>query len=472
MSKSKVVIEKVTLPNECPLYPTNFPKKQYGELLAALHSSIDHLFSHFGDALELLKKRQTVVIKINGIDSNTYCYTRPSVLEATILYLQEKGAKTIYVVENSTQSNNTRIVFGAVGYDKVCKRTGAIPIFLDERPSKKIPFKKQKPEQEENTAGYELLSFGLPDFLTKYLIDERTSTFYVNIPKLKTHSMSGVTLGIKNQWGFPVHDDRGIDHNFNLHKKLIDVLEYISPDFTLIDGIEGTVHGHYPVKAFGLEMVKPFRVLVGGTNVVATDLVGAHIFGLTTDDVPHLRIALERNLGEGIKQLSDVEIIGEIPFKNTKFPTDLIQDFPPDVKIISGKEMWCPEGCKNNPLTLLQVLYKDYGGTGGFTMVAGKGFQHEEIQQIQGKVFIAGHCAIEEVGDELISRLGRKNVYLSGECNNLMDTTSALLHLMHVNPVKLIPINPIKGIWLYLQAKLAGSNSRVPSLFAHIIKKV
>ncbi|MHA1520380.1 MAG: DUF362 domain-containing protein [Promethearchaeota archaeon] len=472
MSNSQVVIEKVVLPNEQTLYPIKFPSRQYKELIPVLHSSIEHLFAQFGGGTALLKNRPNVIIKINGIDSNSYCYTRPSVLEATIRYLQEKGAKTIYVVENSTQGNYTRIVFGAVGYDKVCKRTSAIPIYLDEHPSKRLPFRKQATNQEENKENYELLSFGLPDFLSKYLIEERATTFYLNIPKLKTHSMSGVTLGIKNQWGFPIHQDRGIDHNFNLHNKLIDVLEYIRPDFTLIDGIEGTVHGHYPVKAFGLQMVKPFRVLVGGTNIVATDLVGAHLFGLTPKEVPHLRIALERNLGEGVKQLSDVEIIGEIPFKNTKFPTDLIQEFPPDVKIISGKEMWCPEGCKNNPLTLLQVLYKDYGGKGGFTMVAGKGFQQEEIKQIQGKVLIVGHCAIEEVGDDLLSRLGKKNVYLSGECNNLVDTTSALLHLMHVNPVKLIPINPIKGIWLYLQAKMAKSNSRVPSLFAHMIKKV
>ncbi len=503
MTENTVVIEKLSLPNEQHLYPLHFDKNERKELINKLQIQIKEVFSHFQNSIEMINQKDEILIKINGIDGNPYCYTRPSVLEATIRFLQTLGKKKIYVIENSTQGNFTRIVFATVGYDKVCKRTGAIPIYLDEYSASSLTFKRPKSleknekikerkkgeklgEEEERREGeekkekverltnsnYDLDTFHLPDFLREKLIEQRDSTFYINIPKLKTHSMAGVTLGIKNQWGLPIHQDRSSDHNFRLHEKLVDVLEYIQPDFTLIEGIEGTVHGHYPVQALSDEMIVPFRILIGGDNVVATDLVGARVFGLNQNDIPHLKLAIERNLSKGVKGLEDINIIGDLALYSTKYDTDLIQQFPPDVKIISGKELWCKEGCRNNPLSLLQVLYLDYGGKGGFTLIAGKGLDLEEIDKIQGKVFIAGHCAIEEVRDRLVNRLGKKNVYCSGGCNNLAETTAALLHLMCVDTVKMVPINPIRAIFLYIMAKLHGSNSKVPPIWAHLIKVV
>ncbi|MCF2141886.1 MAG: DUF362 domain-containing protein [Candidatus Lokiarchaeota archaeon] len=498
-TKPSVIIEKVELPDEKHLYPLHFSKSEREALLSTLQDHVVQIFKPFSEIRQTINQRREILIKINGIDGNPYCYTRPLVLEATIRYLQTFGKKKIYVIENSTQGNFTRIVFATVGYDKVCKRTGAIPIYLDELPTSRLPFKRsnsikeieynkkkankterikitEKAEKTENQTKtsdkYDLQTFHLPTFLIEKLIERREEVIYINLPKLKTHSMSGVTLGIKNQWGLPVHQDRSADHNFRLHEKLVDVLEYIQPDFTLIEGIEGTVHGHYPAQALADEMIIPFRILIGGDNIIAVDLVGARVFGLTPEEIPHLKIAINRNLGYGVRDIDDIQLIGDLSPYSTKYETDLIQKFPPDVKWITGKELWCKEGCRNNPLSLLQILYLDYGGKGGFTFVAGKGLDLKEIDKIEGKVFIAGHCALEEVKDRLITRLGKKNVYCSGGCNNLAETTAALLHLMHVDTVKLVPINPIKAIFLYILAKLHGSNSKVPPIWAHLIKSV
>ncbi|WP_457557979.1 DUF362 domain-containing protein [Candidatus Harpocratesius sp.] len=484
ITKPSVAIEKLKLPNEKHLYPLHFSKSEREPFISILQNHLNKIFEPFVDFHQKINQRNEILIKVNGIDGNPYCYTRPLVLEATIRYLQAFGKKKIYVIENSTQGNFTRIVFATVGYDKVCKRTGAIPIYLDELPTSRLPFKqsnnynkvKEKIKKIENEINqshkYDLQTFHLPNFLIEKLIDKREEVIYINLPKLKTHSMSGVTLGIKNQWGLPVHQDRSADHNFRLHEKLVDVLEYIQPDFTLIEGIEGTVHGHYPAQALANEMIIPFRILIGGDNIIATDIVGARIFGLTPDEIPHLKIAIKRDLSDGVRSIDDIQVIGDLTPYSTKYETDLIQKFPSDVKWITGKELWCKEGCRNNPLSLLQILYLDYGGKGGFTFVAGKGLDLKEIDKIEGKVFIAGHCALEEVKDRLIARLGKRNVYCSGGCNNLAETTAALLYLMHVDTVKLVPINPIKAIFLYILAKLHGSNSKVPPIWAHLIKSV
>jgi hypothetical protein len=142
------------------------------------------------------------------------------------------------------------------------------------------------------------------------------------------------------------------------------------------------------------------------------------------------------------------------------------------VTILRGKERLCREGCQNNPLTLLQVLGFDHGGKGGWTLVMGKGHDPAEIAAIEGKVLVAGRCAAAEVGDALAERLGKRNVYFSGHCNDLCASINAMCHLMHVNPLVMAPWPFLGSVKLMAQAKLRGSKANVSFPFAHLIKVV
>ncbi len=464
MKKTKVIIEKLHIDgDDGSLIPIKLPKHQQNSFNTAIQTAVNNIFNGFGGGKQLLQSKKNVYIKPNAIDTKAYSHTRSEVVEAVIRYFVDAGAENIYVFENSTQNAFTRMIFYVLGYTKVCKKTGAKPIYMDEEKGYKYDFKGKD---------YDLTTFEMSKTVVKELIENRDENFYINLPKLKTHSMSGVTLGIKNQWAFPKHMDRIYDHNYNLHSKLVNVLEYIQPDFTLIDGVEGTTHGHYPPTTLVNDLVKPFRILIGGTDVIATDLVGARVFGLGIEDVPHLKIAIERNIGIGVKNLEDIDIIGDLSKFNEKYSYDLVDKFPDDVNIVSGKDMWCREGCRNNPLTLLQILYLDYGGKGGFDMVAGKGFDLDEIDKLKGPVFVAGHCAIEEVGERLVQRLGKKKVYFSEGCNNLAQTTAALSNLMGVNILDLVPMNPFISIKLLLQSKIHKTHANIPSLLSKWIKTV
>ena len=440
------------------------------EMRAELRTAVREIFDKAGGS-SLLKASRQVFLKPNGIDGQPYCYTRPELVEAVIEYWNEHGAEKVWLFENSTQSNATRLVFAVVGYDAVCRRTGAKPVYLDEEKTVPFAFRGRK-SVNDDPEGYFNMSFDMPRFIVKNLIEERDRNLYISLPKLKTHSMAGVTLGVKNQWAFPSQPSRGFDHNYNLHHKLADVLSYVRPDFTLIEGVEGTIYGHYPVTALADEAVLPLKVLVAGKNVVATDLVGARIFGLTAEDVPHLKDAIERGLSEGVGGLDDVEIDGDISMYDKKQPFDLYDYYPKDVKILVGRERCCKQGCMNNPLTLLQILYGDHKGTGGWTLVIGKGHDPAEIDAVEGPVLIAGDCAIAEVGDRLAARLGKKNVFLSHKCNSLAETAAAMFYLMKVDPMEFAPINPLKALWCLTQSKLHGSTALVPSPFSNRIKTV
>ena len=285
--------------------------------------------------------------------------------------------------------------------------------------------------------------------------------------------MAGVTLGVKNQWAFPQPSDRRSDHIYNLGSKLADMMSYLQPDFTIIEGIEASIHGHYLPTAFAEKCILPFRVLVSSSNVVAADLVGARLFGLTAEeDIAHLRIAIARGYGRGVHNLDDVEVIGDFADFSQRYSYDLYPQFPKDITILKGAERCCREGCQNNPLSVIQSLAYDFNGKGGWTIVMGKGHDPIVIDAIEHQVLVAGHCAISEVGERLVARLGRKKVYFTGYCNDLCATTTALCHLMQVNPLVMAPLPFLKAIKLLLLSKLHRSQANVPFFFAHKFKVV
>lgn len=444
------------------------------EMKKEIAAGVKEIFDFYGGAA-LLKSSGDVYIKPNAVDSKPYAYTRPEALEAVIRYWKEAGARTVYVFENSTVCNLTRLVFEITDYNRLCKKLGAVPVYLDEEETTEVTFTGAHGSYDRNT-------YRLSKTVAEQLIARKSENLYINLPKLKTHSMGVVTLGIKNQWAFPRHEDRGYDHNYNLHYKLVDVLARVRPDFTLIEGIEGSIYGHYNALALADTCIRPFGVLIGSPNVVAADIVGARVFGYDVDDVPHIKLAVKRGFGQGVRKLGDItihgdygdvrklDIMGDLKKFGGKYPFDLYPEFPADVRIIRGKEMACREGCVNNPLAVLQTLAKDYRGKGGWTLVMGKGLDTSEIEAINGPVLIAGHCAIEEASSGLIERIGRRRVYLSGTCNDLRATTESMCRLMRVNPMKLAPINPVRSLYALARALLNKSQGMLVNPASHLIK--
>jgi len=426
--------------------------------------AVEEMFSNIEKSEPILKSSKEVYVKVNGIDFKKHAYTSPEVLEAVIEYLNKIGAK-VYVMENSTQANMTRIVFAMTGYKELCEKTGTEIIYLDEEDTKSFEF-KGKPSAKDDPKGYNLKTFRLPMTIVK-IMENRDSITYINLPKLKMHSMTRVTLGIKNQWGFPQHEDRGKDHNYNLHSKLVDVYEYIKPDICLIDGIEGTIHGHYPPTAFVDRLVKQFNILIGGRDTLAVDVVGARIFGLTLNEVPHLKIAYERGLGEG--DLSKINVIGKnLEDYKEKYEWNLLQEFPDDVKIVKGKELLCIEGCQNNPLATLQVFAYDFPDKfkGGWFLIMGKGHDEDLVDKLKAegytKGLVAGYCAINEVGDKLKEAFGKRKVFFSGDCNNLAETVKAELKLAGLTVFDLVPVPPEELMPIIEEAQKHGSTALTP----------
>ena len=128
------------------------------------------------------------------------------------------------------------------------------------------------------------------------------STCIVNIPTLKIHHMTQVTLAIKNLMGTIVGNRGAIMHP-QIDTKLVDLASVVRPTLNLIDGLIGAemdeTHGR-PV---------PVGVVIAGTDLVAVDTVGAAVMGVDPTTVRHVQLAAEQGLGIGA--LAKIDVMGE-----------------------------------------------------------------------------------------------------------------------------------------------------------------
>ena len=157
-------------------------------------------------------------------------------------------------------------VYKVTGYARICRRYGAEPVYLDEGPTVEV-------ELRDATRAH----------VSRRLRDEiiqRGENYYLSLPKLKTHSMATVTLGVKNQQAFPVDGDRMAQHSHGtLHRRLAALYALTQPDFCIIEGLTATAHGHFPPTALLDECLVPMEILIGGPDTLAVDVVGARVLG-------------------------------------------------------------------------------------------------------------------------------------------------------------------------------------------------
>ena len=417
-----------------------------------LEPAIEEIFSPHGGVEAVIPKDigTTVYVKPNGVHFTPHTHTDPAVLEAVLAYLRDHGYTRLAVMESSTGGNFTRLVFKVTGYARICRRYGAEPVYLDEGPTVQVD-----------------LCDGTRARIPRRLHDEivnRGPNFYLSLPKLKTHSMATVTLGVKNQQAFPVDADRMKRHcHRTLHRRLAALYDLVQPDFCIVEGLTATAHGHFPATALLDECLVPMDVLIGGRDTLAVDVVGAHTLGYSLEAVEHLRLCAEWGLGEGDLARIDVRGVGLDRFTE-RIPHTILRRFHPDVRWVVGRRRACVEGCRGNSECIQEMLTNDYGGKGGWTLVCGRGFEEADLADLPGDILVVGPCACQEVGDKLAQRYPDRRIYQVPEHNDLMTNTRYQARLMGVMPVKMVPGNPLGAAVTLLRARLHRLTARVPPL--------
>ena len=215
--------------------------------------------------------------------------TTSVVVEAVIKLLAEAGCKNVVIGEGSADvpqgGTRTALPFDGLGYDKMQKRYGLKLVDFNRGPFEKVDFG----------------SFSL-DIAREAL----EADFIINLPVLKTHNLTKVSLGFKNLKGCLKKSSKMYCHHPHIPlDTFVSFLgEKLYPDLTIIDGI-------YSLEKGPIVTGKAYRkdLLVASTDMFAADVVGSRLMGFSPEEIGHLNDFASRN-NRNIKG-TDLEIAGE-----------------------------------------------------------------------------------------------------------------------------------------------------------------
>jgi uncharacterized protein (DUF362 family) len=200
----------------------------------------------------------------------------------------------IYLVESDATVMRTAHSFKMLGYEKLAKRKNLKIVNLGKE--KLIPL---KPDIYAYATNSTLQKIQVPETLTK--VD-----LFISLPKLKLHSLTGVTCSLKNQFGcIPV--TRKVVFHESLSRAIAIINKAITPDLILVDGI--TVVGKTP---------KRLDLLMAGCDPVAVDYMAAKISGFNPKRIKHLMESKKLGVGSiNVKCVGDnwTQFAEEFPSK-------------------------------------------------------------------------------------------------------------------------------------------------------------
>ena len=130
------------------------------------------------------------------------------------------------------------------------------------------------------------------------LTDILDNAVLINVPVAKSHSATGVSLGLKGLMGL-IWDRESFHFQFNINQGIADLATVIKPQLTVLDATRAMVTGG----PGGPGDVKKPNLIVAGVDPVAVDSYGVGIVpwygqNFKGRQVEHLLIAHQRGLGK------------------------------------------------------------------------------------------------------------------------------------------------------------------------------
>ena len=234
------------------------------------------VFESAGGAGRFVSKGDVVVIKPNiswARRPEMAATTNPEVLEAVIELCQEAGAKKVRIADNTI--NDARRCFALSGAGAVAKSTGADLIYP-----------RSSLMKEMNLKGNRLGSWSV-------LVPLVEADVVINLPVAKHHSLSTLTVGMKN-WIGGVGGGRWSLHQ-DIHQSIVDLASFFQPTVTLIDAIR--IMTRNGPSGGSTSYVTAKNTLILSDDPVAGDAKAARLFGHQPEKLGFIRLAQAQGLG-------------------------------------------------------------------------------------------------------------------------------------------------------------------------------
>jgi len=251
-----------------------------GDPVAATKKALEVL----GGISRFVKKGQRVILKPNMSFTRTPEFgatTHPQVVATVAQACMEAGAQQVLVLDHTL--HRAELCLERTGIREACKDIPDVHVFaLQERKF----FREIKIPQGKVLERVEVM---------KEVLD---SPVLINIPVAKSHSATGVSMGIKGLMGLIW--DREIFHSqLNMNQALADLATVIKPQLTILDATRALTSGG----PGGPGEVKKPNLIIAGIDPVAVDSYGVSVVpwygqNFKGRQVEHLQMAYQRGLGK------------------------------------------------------------------------------------------------------------------------------------------------------------------------------
>lgn len=251
-----------------------------GEPVSATRRALEVL----GGISYFVKKGEQVVLKPNMSFSRTPDFgatTHPLVVATVAQLCMEAGAKQVLVLDHTL--HQPELCLERTGIREACKNLSGVHV---------LALQEKKFYQEIKIPKGKVL--GKVEVMKEVL----DSQVFINLPVAKSHSTTGISLGLKGLMG--IIWDREVFHSHhNIHHAIVDLATVIKPQLTLLDATRALVSGG----PGGPGEVKNPNLIIAGIDPVAVDTFGVGIvpwYGrkFRGREIEHLLLAHQRGLGK------------------------------------------------------------------------------------------------------------------------------------------------------------------------------
>jgi uncharacterized protein (DUF362 family) len=368
-----------------------------GRILDAVRTAVDHI-GGFG---RYVKPGDTVILKPNL----AYPYpppatTDPRTVKAAAILAFEAGASRVYIGDSSAYSCKKIIGVGRWTNRDVIEKTG-MALVAQETGATIVDFDEDEFVMKDIPDGVILQRAPI----ARKMLD---TDVVINMPALKTHFETQVTLAIKNFHGILPDHYKVQWHKDEIMQKVVDLHKVVKTDLVILDGIVG-MQGLGPRCGTSVSM----DVIMASSDVVSLDAVACEVMGITSWSIESTRIAHTQGIGNG--RIADIEVKGDTIAsvkKSFEHPDVSIDGIYPGLTIIKGGPCGHCYGRTRIMLDALAAMNMSRNG-GVSTVFVGINPKQIDLDRIKGKALFIGDCAISTAAN-LRYALGTRAICVDG----------------------------------------------------------
>ncbi len=251
-----------------------------GEPVAATRKALEAI----GGISRFVKKGQPVVLKPNMSFARTPDFsatTHPLVVATVAQACLEAGAQQVLVLDHTL--HRAELCLERTGIPAACKNISGVHVLALQ--DKKF-YREIKIPQGKVLERVEVM---------KEVLDYPV---LINIPVAKSHSATGVSMGMKGLMGL-IWDRESFHSQYNINQAIADLGTVIKPQLTILDATRALVSGG----PGGPGEVKKPNLIIAGIDPVAVDSYGVSIVpwygqNFKGRQVEHLLVAHQKGLGK------------------------------------------------------------------------------------------------------------------------------------------------------------------------------